>query len=494
MAAPSAQRTAGRELALRPVLLIAGLTALLLVLLSHRYGPLSDELYFIAAGRHPDWGYMDQQPLVPLLAAAIDTAAPGSLFALRLPAALITATGILGTALVARELGGDRRAQVLAAAAWALSPWLLLSGHWFAAATLEPVQWLGVLGLVARWNRLRGEGVRRDRLLLLAGLVAAAGVQTKLQIGVLCAALLAGLLIAGPREVPRGPRQWAGLALPAMASIPAAGWQVAHGWPARDMAAVVGSETSRLLLLPGALLYAGPVGGLLCCFGLWCLLRDERLRPVRFLGWTAALVVLTYLITGGRPNYLAGLGGVLFAAGAVGLQHRRWNRAWVVWPACALSAVLPLVLLPIAPLPLVARHPQLASYSRLYETGWPELARTVADAYRAVPPPQRARTAIVAESYHLAAALDVLGPELGLPEVHSPDRGYWFFGAPPDDATGALYVGAAEPLRPHFASGRRVATVRTELDLVNLAQGVSVRRYETPRLPWSRLWPLLRTG
>lgn len=482
-----------------PVLTIAGLTALLLVLISGRYGYLSDELYFLAAGKyHLDWGYMDQQPLVPLLAAGIDAVLPGSLLALRLPAALITACGICCTGLLAREFGGDRRAQVLATAACALSPWLLLSGHWLAAATLEPAQWVLLLWLVVRWVRLREAGIRRDRLLLATGAVAAVGVQTKFQIVLLCAALCVSVLVAGPRPMLRRPALWAGVALAATASIPALAWQAGHGWPARDMGDVVNAESSRLLLLPTALFYAGPVAGaVLCCFGFWCLLRDERLRPVRFLAATTLLLLVFYLFAGGRPNYLSGLCGMLFAAGSVGFQHRReagstrWS--WTAWPAYALSAILPLALLPIVPLPAAAPYPPLAPYSKFYETGWPELAATVARAYRSLPPDERGRTAIVGESYHLAGALDVLGPEFGLPVVHSPHRGYWFFGAPPDSAAVLLYVGATEPLEPYFTTGRRLATVQTELDLVNLAQGVSVIRYDGPRLPWSRLWPRIRT-
>lgn len=484
-----------------PVLTVTGSVVLLLVLLSGRYGYLSDELYFIAAGRYYlDWGYMDQQPLVPLLAAGLHTLFPGSLPALRLPAAIVTGLGIVVTALIAREFGGDRRAQTLAACAYALSPWLLLSGHWLAAATLEPLQWGVLIWLVVRWVRLHARGVQRDGVLLAAGLVLAVAVQTKFQVIVLCACLLVAVLAVGPRAMLTRPLLWAGAGVALLLAVPTLVWQATHGWPSLDMARTVDGETSRLLFLPTALLYSGVlVGAVLCCFGVWALLRDPGLRSFRFLGWAALGVVLFYLAVSGRPNYLAGLYGALFAAAAVGLQHRRERQArprrrWVAWPAYLLSALLPLAMLPIYPLSFLSRHPQLVNYSRFYETGWRELTHTVAEAYFSLPPDVRARTVIVGESYVVAGALDVLGRPLGLPRTYSPHRGYWYFGAPPDTATAMLYVGSTDPLGPYFGRQRQLDTVRTHLDLVNVARGIAVTLYTEPQQPWSQLWPAIRTS
>src|SRR2546430_6820162 len=94
---------------------IAAAVALLLLALSGRYGFHRDEMYFLAAGRHLAWGYPDQPPLVPALARVVSAVAPGSLPALRLPSALAMGLVAWTTALICRELGGARAAQVLSA-------------------------------------------------------------------------------------------------------------------------------------------------------------------------------------------------------------------------------------------------------------------------------------------------------------------------------------------------------------------------------------------
>ncbi|MGP4017078.1 ArnT family glycosyltransferase [Saccharopolyspora sp. 5N708] len=472
------------------VLTIAALVAALLAILTTRYDYVTDELYFLAAGKfYPAWDYMDQQPLVPLLAAFLDTAFPNSLLAFRLPSALVTALGVVVTALIARELGGGGRAQTLAAAAYPLSPWLLLGGHWLTASTMEPLQWTTIAWLVIRWSRLNDRGIRRDRLLVHIGLVTALALQTKFQVVALIAALLLSIAIVGPRTIFRRPLFWVAAAIPALTAIPTLWWQATNGWPALDMGTAVNNENDRLFLVPTALFYAGiVVGAVFCCYGLVQLLRAPAMHPFRFLGWTTIAVLLCFLIAGGRPNYVAGLYGLLFAAAAVGLRHRAKK---LQWPAYLASAILPLAVLPIYPLDFLARHPEFPSYPRLYETGWPALVRTVAREYQALPPDRQRHTAVLAENYYLAAALDVYGREVGLPRAYSPHRGYWFFGAPPETADTVLYVGTDQPLAPYFGGHRELGTVET--GLVNMAQGNELTLYQDPKQRWSTLWPRIRT-
>ncbi len=121
------------------LLALGGVDAALLLAFSGRYGYHRDELYFLRAGAEPAFGCVDQPPLTPLLAHALDAASGGSLVALRTPSAMVAGLVVVLTGLIARELGAPRAAQVLAAACMAAAPVLLVGPR---SALRWP--WLGV--------------------------------------------------------------------------------------------------------------------------------------------------------------------------------------------------------------------------------------------------------------------------------------------------------------------------------------------------------------
>jgi 4-amino-4-deoxy-L-arabinose transferase-like glycosyltransferase len=504
--APAAPGSSERErkptegpaaIAWRPVLLIAGALGAVLLVLSARYGYHRDELYFRVAGRHLDWGYPDQPPLVPLIARAVTAVFGDSLVMLRVPSALAAATGVVVAALTARELGGARRAQLLTAGAYAVCPFAVAIGHILSTATFDVLLSTVVAWLAVRWVRTRDH-----RLLLAIGAVAGLAVNVKYLAGLLLAALVAGLLLAGPRDFLRRPALFAGAAVLVLAALPGLLWQARHGWPQLEMSERIAEEGDfggRVGFIPFQLLLTGVVLSWLWVYGLWRLLRSSDLARHRFLGYGYLLLCAVFLVTAGKPYYLAGLWAALWAAGAVEVERRGAPRGWgwaISVPAYAITAVITMATtLPVYPVGMLADTPQPAINADASETvGWPRFAAEVARVYRALPPAERSRAVIFTANYGEAGALDRYGPALGLPRPYSPHNGYWYFGRPADTGGPVIVVGPEGPaqLQQYWAEVTVAGRIDNGVGLDNEEQGLPVWVCRGQREPWAVLWPRLK--
>ncbi|MEU0501270.1 glycosyltransferase family 39 protein [Nocardia sp. NPDC005998] len=472
---------------------IAAVAAIMLFASLGRYGFFGDELYFLSAGRRLAFGYADQGPVLPAIARLMDLIAPGSLVALRIPAALVTVAAVLISAQIAREFGGSRNAQVLTAVAYATSPFLLVQGTQLATNTIDTALWVLISWLLIRWVR-----TRRDSLLLWAALATALDIQVKWLIPFFWVAVAIGVAIYGPRELLRRPVLWVGAGLVVLVTVPTLMWQIEHDWPQLRLGAVVAAEQStaggRYTWLPMALAFAGLLGGVLLITGIWALLRWESLRLYRFLAVVPPLLMVVFIATNGRPYYAAGCYAAVMAAGAV-----RWTantarrRRYVTVALVAVSAAIAAFAMPWQPEssidPVDSQAEASIKISLYGRFGWPELREATADAYLALPEVQRSDAVIIADSYWQASALDIDRQRYGLPAVYSPNRGFGYFGTPPDSATTVLWVGNAED-EMHTACSElaSVGRVDARLGYPDVTRNVTIWRC-TARQPWSRVWP-----
>ena len=117
---------------------------------SARYGYVRDELYFLAAGKHLAFGYVDQPLLTPLLARLSAVLTGNMLIGLRLLPALALLAIVIMTAEMSRLLGAGRTGQLLAALAAATCGEFLGAGHELTTTTPDFVFWALTLLLVVR--------------------------------------------------------------------------------------------------------------------------------------------------------------------------------------------------------------------------------------------------------------------------------------------------------------------------------------------------------
>ncbi|MFC7343009.1 glycosyltransferase family 39 protein [Saccharopolyspora griseoalba] len=463
-----------------PVLLVAGLTALAHAIAGAFGDYWIDEVYMLAIGEHhPSFGYADQPPLAPLIAAAMDGIAPGSMIALRLPAALATGGAVLLTGLLARELGAPRRGQALAAFAAATGLWTAMIGHFVAPYTFEPVLWLAMLLPLVRWLRQHARGAANDRLLLVFGALLGINLLMKFQVALLCLALLIGALAVGPRAVLARPKLWLGAGIALVLASPTLIWQALHGWPQLRMASVVareaeflfGGRTGSTIMMVG---FAGILGSGLVLVGTYRLLTRPDLRPHRLFAVAALVLFVFFVISVARPYYVVGLYGVLLAAAVVPRNRpagpSRWG--WAVWPVCALSLAAAGALL----------NPAALSSEEMPIPVSEKVARDASRAYTALPPAQRERTAVLGESYILAAMVEVGQDAHELPAVHSPHRGYGYFPRPGEDVDNVVFVGRdPAAVRGYFDEAEQVSRGDASV-------WVLTGRHES----WATIWPRIR--
>src|SRR5271168_4853031 len=88
-----------------------------------------DELYYLACGEHPAWGYMDQPPLIAWMAWLLQHTIGTSLYAIRLFPLVADLGAIIITAHLTQKLGGRRWAMFCAALAVLVTPIFLAFSH-----------------------------------------------------------------------------------------------------------------------------------------------------------------------------------------------------------------------------------------------------------------------------------------------------------------------------------------------------------------------------
>ncbi|MGZ3297605.1 MAG: glycosyltransferase family 39 protein, partial [Asticcacaulis sp.] len=361
----AANRSAGAGIDIRRDYIAWGLAMAALCLhaaFAGRYDVFRDELYFIVCGRHPDFGYADQPPIIPLLAAGFY--APGhSTWLLRLPAVL--AAGALPWLSVrfARLLGGGTVAAVGAGLAVTIAPMLMGITATLNTTVFDPLAWT----LIA-WLLVHAVKSGDERALLLCGLVAGLDLEVKYAGVFWLVSLFIGLLATPERKLFTRKHLWIGGVVCALLAAPSLIWQAVHGFPFLELAAASrgkNTDTPPIAFMLNQVLVMNPLLAPLWVCGVIAPFVMESLRSVRFLSIAFVTCLLLVIVTHGKDYYLAAAYPVMFTVGATAIgQGVRdvWSRtAAIGWAAAAFAfsawvAPFALPILPVAALKVYVEH------------------------------------------------------------------------------------------------------------------------------------------
>ena len=490
---------------------LAALKLVIHALIGSGYGFHQDEFYYLACGRRPAWGYVDQPPLVPLLGHLVE-----SLFGvaaltsgeLRCFSALAGAGVVVLGGLMARELGGGRYAQGLAALAVLALPLFLATGELFQTVVFDQLCWALAFWLVLRTLRTgQGQGW------LLVGLAAGVGLETKHTMGLFGLGLAVALLATqtGRRHL-RTPWPWLGGGLALALLLPNLLWQHAHGWPTAEFVHNNNEwnrrEWSLLKFLVLQAVFTNPAVMPLLALGAWWTFTADGKPGARVVVCLAAVVFAALLVLRGKHYYVGPIYPALAAVGSVALEAltARWAAREMAprrWLRPAAAGVVVLGALPLVPamLPIIPPARLAASWElRLNDdfgrhVGWPELVAQVETILRGLPASEQDRTTILSAYYEAASAIEHFDPALAarVPVV-SPHNSYWLWGPGRREPRTVIVVGARhrEWMDQLFGRVERVGTIDNPYGVPNEWEGSGIWICRDPKQTLRSAWPDLK--
>ncbi len=484
------------------VLLLASARLAILLPYASAYGYSRDELYLLACTRRLAWGYVDHPPLAIALLAATRSLYGESLLAVRLVPAIAGAVVVGLTASLAKIFGGGVRAQGLSALAVLFAPAYLASSHVYSPDALDTLVWTLAALFLAR--ALSGEPGKEGAWWILLGVTLGAGLENKLGVLAYAAGIFVGL-VASPARASwktRGP--WIAFILALLLLLPYALWERVNGWPTRELVRATfggGAARAPFAFLWEQILEMLPVSLPLWSAGLWALFVSPRFVKWRPLGIAFGVVLSWMLLTGGRRGEgLAPAFPPLFAAGAVFVDD--WLGArWWAHPACAAVLAIGGVLgvpfvVPVLPVFAFTRYAAKVDqglprrYADMF--GWKEMTGTVAAVYASLPEEDQREAAIYASNAGEAGAIELFGPEMGLPTPISGQNSYWFWGT--RGASGRVVIavgGDPEVWRPRCESVE-VAAVFTHSLVTPEENHLRVSVCRRTKEPLDALWPSVK--
>jgi 4-amino-4-deoxy-L-arabinose transferase-like glycosyltransferase len=450
-----------------------------------------DSLYYMDSARHPAWGYVDYPPVTPMIARLSLWAFGPSVWGLRLWPSLAGALIVVLAALIARELGGGRFAQVLAAVAAAASP-VLLGANWlFQTVSFDQLIWVVCFWIAARLVR-----TGNSRLWLALGIGLGIGLETKYTIVALAVGFAAGAILTRERRHLRTPWPWLGFGAMLVIFLPNLLWQAANDWPSVQYTfnhkSTQSVDFSPLTFLAEQLALIGPLAIPLWIAGWY---RLFSIPGLRLLGIAAAVPFVAFLFVG-KSYYVGPLHPILLSAGACALETWTADRMRRLRPAATTALVLNALLLmpltlPLLPEGVMARSPLPSARKDFADTvGWHDLVNEVAGVYNGLPAEQRASAVIITDNYGEAGAINTYGPAMGLPTALSGELTYYFW-KPAHISDGPVVAVGIDPafLTTLFGQCQVVATITNSYGLHNEEFGAPISVCSDPVRPMDQLWP-----
>jgi len=470
-----------------------------------------DELLYFSLGMHPAAGYATVPPLIGLVAWFVQNIFGYSIYAVRIIPAITSGIMIIIVARIARELGGSRYSELLAAIGFTISGFGLRTYGLYMPVFFDILFWsLCILWLIRYIN------TEDDKYLLLFGITAGFALLNKYLIGIMFAGLLIIIPFTVYRSLFRKRMFWVGILAAFIIFLPNLLWQINRGLPVFNHMSELNRtqlvHVDRVTFLKEQIM--NPAwASVLTVEGIIFLLIGKRAPKFRFLGFLVLFVILSLLILRGKSYYTQGVWPFLIAAGAASFDLRLKTK-FLKYLIPIMIVLLTVPLIPIA-IPVYKSEGLVKYFStiekkyglvigRTFEDnsvhslpqdyadmlGWEQLTRIADSAWGMIDDKKAAF--IYCENYGQAGAITVIGEKYGLPEAvcFSESFRYWYPKQFEPDITSIVYINDKEPGADVKFLFRKVTKIGSITNRDAREYGTSVYLGQEPIDSFNKFWKI----
>jgi hypothetical protein len=383
-----------------------------------------DEYLYYEQGKHLSFGYLENPPLIGVL-AYISHLSGGSFFWIKFWPGLFGALTLVVTAATAKELGGKLFAQFIAGLGILFSAYMRI--HFLFQPNFPEI----FFWTLSAYYLLRYTNTQQNKYLYLLSFALALGFWSKYSVVFFAASLVLSVLFTKNRILFTKKHFWLAVLFGFILILPNILWQYFHKFPLihhmnelRETQLQYINKTDFLkdqvlLLLP---LFFVWVGGL-----IWLLMHNRY----RIIAYMYLVVIMLLMIGSGKSYYSLGAYPMLLAAGGAWLEGMSVRKIWMRYAAVIIILILSF---PLVPLLLPMQSPNaMAAFNQKYHLekigilkwedlhnhplqqdfadmqGWKELAQKAENYFNSLPDSLRKNTTVYCRSYGQAGALKYYG-------------------------------------------------------------------------------------
>lgn len=406
-----------------------------------------DEFYYIACSNNPAFGYVDHPPLAPLALMFYKFVFGESLYAIRfLPAVAASATVFL-TGIITKQLGGNKKSQLIAAFAVFTSPVFLTFGSFYSMNVFEPL--LTAIGIYFMIRMINDDN---PKFLVYFGIVAGLMLMNK-HTSLLFILFVFGMLIFTEyRRFLLTKHFIYGILLMLLIFIPNIIWQVQNGFPSLEFYMTNIAEKNVKIsvseYLSMMMFGYNPFVLLICFCGTAYFLFIKKFAKYRLFALVfLAAFIFFFVFRTGRVDRPAFAIITIIPAGAIFLYNfvSRFKQMWIIPALGILSLLCMLTVTPLLiPFLNYENTERLTNFLGLNtemekgkkpkvtqmisdRIGWKEKAEMVGCLYQSFPEDEKKKMIVGADYYGIAGALELYGKKYGIEEVVCTHNNYFLW-------------------------------------------------------------------